>query len=143
MDGAKLSDVKITNLKEIFDNRGSILHMLRSDSEDFKSFGECYFSEIYPGKIKAWKKHDKQTQNLSVPIGKIKLVLIDTDNKLIEYELGRPNFYFRVTIPPGIIYGFKCLSDEKALIVNCTDIPHDSSESQIISVKEIDFYNFK
>ena len=39
IDGLKISD-----LKEITDPKGSVLHMLRNDDELFKSFGECYFS---------------------------------------------------------------------------------------------------
>tara|TARA_B100001146_G_C16013590_1_gene361966 strand:+ start:89 stop:538 length:450 start_codon:yes stop_codon:yes gene_type:complete len=142
MDSLNIDGVFLTPLKEIFDERGSILKMLRYDESIFKGFGECYFSEINPGKIKAWKKHSLQTQNICVPIGKIKLVLFDsrknskTFKKLEIIELGRPNFYFRILIPPGICYGFSCISKSKSLIVNCTDIPHDSTESEIISITE-------
>ena len=70
-----IHDVEIIQLKEIFDDKGSVFHMLRSDERQFKSFGECYFSEVNVDCIKGWKKHTLQTQNISVPIGKIKFVL--------------------------------------------------------------------
>ena len=44
-----IKDVIITELKVIADNRGKVMHMLRNDSNVFKSFGEIYFSTIYKG----------------------------------------------------------------------------------------------
>ena len=46
-----IEGVKITKLKQIVDERGKVMHMLRNDSEAFQSFGEIYFSLIY-------NKHD-------------------------------------------------------------------------------------
>ncbi|PJZ43579.1 dTDP-4-dehydrorhamnose 3,5-epimerase [Leptospira kmetyi] len=131
-----LEGVIATPLKEIFDPKGSVLHMIRADDPEYKGFGECYFSEVNPGAIKAWKLHTKQTQNFTVPSGRIKLVLFDnreyssTKGRVQEILLGRPGHYQRVKIPPKIWYGFTCVSDEKALIANFTDIPHDPNESQ-------------
>ncbi|PJZ27789.1 dTDP-4-dehydrorhamnose 3,5-epimerase, partial [Leptospira kmetyi] len=62
-----LEGVIATPLKEIFDPKGSVLHMIRADDPEYKGFGECYFSEVNPGAIKAWKLHTKQTQNFTVP----------------------------------------------------------------------------
>lgn len=134
----KIDGLEIYDLKQINDDRGSVLHMMRSDSKSFVKFGECYFSEIFPDKIKAWKNHRKQTQNLTVPIGEIILVIYDnrtsspTFKNISKIRLGRPNNYKRVKIPPKLWYGFKCISDITALIVNCSDIPHEKNESEVI-----------
>lgn len=131
----------ITELREIKDARGSVLHMMRNDSPEFDKFGECYFSEIFPGVVKAWKCHKKQTQNISVPVGRIRIVLFDsrevtsTKDKLEILELGRPDKYLRLQIPPGLWYGFKCISDVPALIANCANMVHDPDESD---VRELD-----
>ncbi len=127
----------ITELREIKDARGSVLHMIRNDSPEFDSFGECYFSEVTPDAVKAWKCHRKQTQNISVPVGRIRIVLFDsrdisaTKDKLEILELGRPDKYLRLQIPPGLWYGFKCISDVPALIANCANMVHDPDESDI------------
>lgn len=137
-----IEGVEITQLKEISDNRGAVLHMMRSDSPDFTRFGECYFSEVLPGAVKAWKLHTLQTQNLAVPIGRLKLVIYDdremssTRNKICILELGRPDAYFRVKIPPGLWHGFSCNGDTKALLVNCSDMPHDKMESKVIDIND-------
>ena len=41
----EIEGVVVQSLEQIVDDRGSILHMLRSDSELFTKFGEIYFSE--------------------------------------------------------------------------------------------------
>ena len=139
--GSKLiSGVKITSLKEIISDKGSVLHFLRNDDPDFTSFGECYISEIQSDAIKGWKKHLEQTQNIVVPVGKIKFVLFDSRNNsttqdlINEIIIDRNNNYIRLTIPPKIYYAFKNLDESKSLIVNCPDIPHDPLESEIIDI---------
>jgi dTDP-4-dehydrorhamnose 3,5-epimerase len=131
----KIEGVFIKELMQFQDDRGSVLHMLKSNDNNFNKFGEVYFSEILPGKIKAWKYHKKQSQNITVPIGNVKFVIYDdrknskTFNNTLEIELGRPNSYILLHIPPGLWYGFKSKSLYPSLIVNCADMPHDKDES--------------
>jgi len=139
MVSSLIQGVKFTALREISDERGSVLHMMRSDDPEFPKFGECYFSEVMPGKVKAWKRHSLQTQNIAVPAGRIRIVLCDNREsslpaKIEIFELGRPDNYVRIKIPPGIWYGFSCISTEKALIANCADIPHRPTESEKASI---------
>ena len=126
----------LTQLRQIGDERGAVLHMLRCDAPEFTRFGECYFSEVLPGAVKAWKRHNAQTQNLAVPVGRIRLVIYDdrqesaTRGKLQILELGRPDAYLRLRIPAGLWYGFGCIGDSPALLANCADLPHDPKESE-------------
>jgi dTDP-4-dehydrorhamnose 3,5-epimerase len=130
-----IEGVTLTPLRQIGDERGTVLHMLRSDESEFTRFGECYFSEVLPGAIKAWKRHSAQTQHLTVPVGRVRLVIFDdregstTRGQLQVLELGRPDAYARLRIPPGLWYGFGCLSETPALLANCADRPHEPSES--------------
>ena len=135
----EIEGVIIQPLMQIAGNRGSVLHMMRRDSKLFKQFGEVYFSEILSGKVKAWKRHKQQTQNLTVPVNNIRLVIYDnrpsssTHGKIEEYELGRPDHYCLVHIPPMLWYGFQALGGETALIVNCADQPHDPNDTESLS----------
>jgi dTDP-4-dehydrorhamnose 3,5-epimerase len=137
-----IAGVTLTELKEIKDHRGAVLHMLRADAPDFTRFGECYFSEVLPGAVKAWKKHTLQTQNLSVPVGRIRLVIFDGRNGVpskdaVEIiELGRPDAYVRIRVPPGLWYGFTCISEVPALLVNCADIPYENAESEVKEISD-------
>ena len=121
--------------RKIFPNeKGNVLHMLRSDAPFFKKFGEIYFSVCLPGAVKGWKKHLRQTQHFAVPFGELKLVLFDdrpdssTREQVQEIHIGE-NQYRLVRIPYGVWYSFSAVGKEKALIANCTDMPHESEES--------------
>ena len=46
--------LSIIDLKKITDERGMIMHMLKSTDSHFIEFGEIYFSCGYPGVVKAW-----------------------------------------------------------------------------------------
>ena len=131
---ARIAGVLVFPLREIADERGAVLHMLRNDASDFVSFGECYFSELLPGMVKAWKRQLVQTLNLAVPVGRIRLVIMDgredspTLGVVDELEIGRPGSYVRVKVPPGLWYGFACVGSQAALIANCADCVHHPDE---------------
>jgi len=127
-----------TPLKQIQDERGKVMHMLRCTDPHFKNFGEVYFSWIYPNVIKGWHKHIKMVMNYAVPIGCIKVILYDdrpespTFKQLDEYYMS-PEVYYLLTIPAGLWYGFKVVGTKEAMIVNCSSIPHDPKEILRIS----------
>jgi dTDP-4-dehydrorhamnose 3,5-epimerase len=133
---SQIDGVVVTELRQISDERGAVLHMLRCDAPEFVRFGECYFSDVLPGAIKAWKRHRVQTQSIAVPVGRIRLVIFDdrggsaSRGQVQELDLGRPDAYVRLRIPPGLWYGFTCISATPALVANCPDLPHEPAESE-------------
>ncbi len=130
-----IEGILIKPLKQIPDERGKIMHMLRTDDPYFNQFGEIYFSVVYPGVIKGWHLHTRMTLNYAVISGMIKLVLYDlrenspTRGKLQEIFMGEDN-YVLVQIPPEVYNGFKGIGVKPAIVANCSDIPHDPEEIQ-------------
>jgi dTDP-4-dehydrorhamnose 3,5-epimerase len=128
-----IAGVTVKPLRQIPDERGKVMHMVRSDSEGFAGFGEIYFSCIYPNAIKAWHLHTKMVLNYAVPHGRIKFVLFDdregsaTRGKLQEIFLGEAN-YALVSVPPFVWNGFKGIGTDAAIVANCASIPHDPNE---------------
>ena len=128
-----IDGVKVKPLRKIRDERGYIMHMLRSDDPDFQKFGEIYFSTIYPDVIKAWHIHKEMTLNYAVVSGMIKLVLHDdrsdspTRGETQELYIGDENYQL-VTIPPLIWNGFKGVGTKMAIVANCATLAHDSDE---------------
>ncbi|QUW01689.1 dTDP-4-dehydrorhamnose 3,5-epimerase family protein [Chloracidobacterium sp. MS 40/45] len=128
-----IDGVAVRPLRQIPDERGKIMHMLRADAPHFEQFGEIYFSCVYPGAIKAWHIHKAMTLNYAVIVGRIKLVLYDdrehspTRGELMELFIGDGN-YALVTIPPRIWNGFKGIGTETAIVANCATLPHDPEE---------------
>lgn len=133
MEKQMIDGVQITPLRQIFDERGKVMHMLRSDSKTFEKFGEIYFSTTYPGVVKAWHLHKEMTLNYAVIYGEIKFVLFDdrpgskTRGQVQEIYVS-PENYNLVTVPPKIWNGFKGIGTQAAIVANCATIPHDPSE---------------
>lgn len=146
LDEVKIDGVALRELKKIRDDRGMVMHMVRSDSDLFKGFGEIYFSVTNPGVTKAWKKHLQATQLFAVPQGKMKIVMFDaregskTRGQIMETILGVDQ-YRLLKIPPGIWYGFQAVSLEPAMIANCCDLKHDPAEQTSLPLdsKEIPY----
>lgn len=128
-----IDGVLVTPLRQIPDERGRIMHMLRADAPHFSSFGEIYFSTVVPGAIKGWHIHQRMTLNYAVIVGMIKLVLYDdregspTHGELMELFIGERNYQL-VTVPPLVWNGFKGAGTTEAIVANCSDIPHDPEE---------------
>ena len=128
-----IDGVIITPLRQISDERGKVMHMLRATDPVFTSFGEIYFSCVYPNALKAWHIHKRMTLNYAVPHGRIKFVLYDdrndssTKGEIQEIYLGEDN-YCLVTVPPLVWNGFMGLGSEMSIVANCASIPHDPDE---------------
>jgi len=125
--------VKIIPLRQIPDERGKIMHMLKATDPHFAGFGEIYFSCAWPGVIKAWHIHQTMTINNAVLSGRAKLVLYDvridspTKGALQEVFFGEDN-YVLVQIPPGIANGYKAYGDKPVILANCASEPHRPEE---------------
>jgi dTDP-4-dehydrorhamnose 3,5-epimerase len=130
-----IEGVLVVPLRRIPDERGTIFHMLRSDDPHFQSFGEIYFSSIYPGVIKGWHLHHRMTLNYACIYGRIKLVCYDdrpgspTRGELMEIFLG-PDDYSLVVIPPEIWNGHKGMGLDVSIVANCATHAHDSTQSE-------------
>jgi len=128
-----IDGVKVKPLRKISDERGYIMHMLRSDDPEFQMFGEIYFSTIYPDVVKAWHLHKEMELNYAVVSGMIKLVLHDdrsdspTRGETQELYVGEENYQL-VTIPPLIWNGFKGIGTKMAIVANCASLAHDPDE---------------
>jgi len=128
-----IEGVILTPLRQIFDERGKVMHMLREDSPVFSRFGEIYFSCTHPGVVKAWHLHKAITLNYAVIYGAIKFVLFDdrpdssTRGEIQEFFIS-PENYMLVTVPPLIWNGFKGVGMETAIVANCATLPHSPDE---------------
>jgi len=128
-----IDGVKIVPKKMIVDERGKIMHMMKSTDDEFIEFGEIYFSTAWPGAVKAWHIHQWMTVNNVVISGLAKLVMYDirpdspTKGNLLEVFLGDDN-HVLVQIPPGIANGYKAYGDKEVILANCGTHPHDPTE---------------
>ncbi|OGW16217.1 MAG: dTDP-4-dehydrorhamnose 3,5-epimerase [Nitrospinae bacterium RIFCSPLOWO2_12_FULL_45_22] len=116
--------VKTKRLKMIPDERGRLMELLRSDDDLFLKFGQVYMTTAYPGVVKGWHYHQKQTDNFVVIQGMMKVVLYDdrpespTRGQVNEFFMGDYNPML-LSIPNLVIHGFKCISQHEAILINC------------------------
>lgn len=119
---------------------GPVFRGMRVTDQGFAGFGELYFSEVCYGGVKAWKRHTDMTMNLMVPVGSVKFVFYDeAANKFVEHVIGRQR-YCRMTVLPGVWFGFQGFSKGTNLIANFSNITHDPKEVQ---VRDIDSFNYQ
>lgn len=130
---AEIAGVLVTPRRQITDDRGRIVHMLRADDDVFAGFGEVYFSWVHPGVVKGWHIHTRMTLNYTCPVGRVRLVLHDqrpgspSRGLTREIELS-PSEHYLVTVPPHVWNGFIGLGDHDSMVCNCATHPHDPEE---------------
>jgi dTDP-4-dehydrorhamnose 3,5-epimerase len=137
-----INDVILTPLKVIETPGGRVMHALKDTDLGFDRFGEAYFSEVQPMKIKAWKRHRDMTLNLIVPFGKIRFVIFDDrmsgENSYQEFTLSIEEYY-RLTIPPMVWLGFQGKAECNSMLLNIANLSHDPSEVDRKNIDEIEF----
>ena len=129
MGDVSLDDILVTPLKRIPTVGGDVLHALKKTDAGFDGFGEIYFSWVEQGAIKAWKYHKRMTLNLVVPMGEVSFVFHQTNqkNNFRTENIGE-EWYVRLTVPPGIWFGFQGIASERSLLTNLADMVHDPDE---------------
>ena len=140
MDGVTLHEEK-----QITVPKGNIFHAIKSNSEGFCGFGEAYFSQIEQGAIKGWKRHNRYTLNIVVPLGAIRFVIYDdregssTYGQFEDVVLSAKDNYKRLTVAPGLWMAFQGVGEGIAMLMDVIPEIHDDSESEKKELSEINF----
>ena len=89
-----------------------------------------YKRQAYPGVVKGWHYHKKQTDNFTCVHGMMKVVLYDarknsqTKGNIMELFVGEKNPIL-ISVPPEIYHGFKCVGTESAYFLNVPTLHYD------------------
>ena len=118
-----IDGVAVRELKPLNDERGSLMELLRPDWEIFEKFGQGYLTTVYPGVVKAWHHHEKQTDHMICIKGMLKLALHDSRKSSDTFEQINEIFFgdrrpLLVKIPPLVYHGFKAIGRETAYAIN-------------------------
>ena len=135
----QIHGVRVTPLKILKDDRGQVMHMLRSDAPHFQKFGEIYFSVVNLGVTKGWKVHTRAEGNCTVPHGRVRFVLYDaredspTYGEFMDMTIGAtPDAYRLLTIPPGVALAWRNLGADMAIVANCATEVHAPDEGKTL-----------
>ena len=118
-----IDGVVLRELKPIPDERGWLMELMRSDWDVFEKFGQVYLTTVYPGVVKAWHYHKKQTDHVIRIKGMLKLALYDSRKSSSTYKQITEVFFgdrkpLLVKIPPLVYHGFKVIGGETAYVIN-------------------------
>ena len=142
-----IDGVKVVPLRQIPDERGTVMHMLKRTDPHFIDFGEIYFTTVHPGVVKGWHKHGRMVLNYACPYGRIKLVLYDdrgsspTRGEIMELNLGSDDYQL-VQIPTNVWNSFKGLGDVPSIIANCATEPHTKEFTEAVDPLSDSFIPF-
>jgi dTDP-4-dehydrorhamnose 3,5-epimerase len=125
-----IEGVGIKAAKVIPDERGRLGEIMRADDPWFEQFGQVYFTSTYPGVVKAWHYHKKQTDHFYVIKGSIKVGLYDDREDSATYKSVNEVYLSQYTpallrIPPGVQHGWMCVVTEEAYILNVVSEMYD------------------
>ncbi|MDP2659655.1 MAG: dTDP-4-dehydrorhamnose 3,5-epimerase family protein [Dehalococcoidia bacterium] len=127
-----IEGVVIKKLVRHADERGFLMEMLREDDEVFERFGQTYVSLNYPGVVRAWHYHRRQTDHFVAVKGMVKVALYDaredsrTHGEVQEFFMGDHNPML-LKIPPGVYHGYKTTGVEPALLINFPTHVYDAT----------------
>lgn len=138
-----IEGVTLHDEKQITVPKGNIFHAIKSNSEGFCGFGEAYFSQIEQGAIKGWKRHNRYTLNIVVPVGKIRFIIYDdreestTQGQFEEVILSANDNYKRLTVAPGLWMAFQGVGEGLSMLMDIIPGIHDENESDRKELNEI------
>ena len=143
MGTMKLADILVTPLRRIETAGGDVLHAMKQSDAGYAGYGEAYFSWVSAGAIKAWKRHTQMVINVVVPVGQVRFVFrcVNTVTGVEEFrvdEIGVDS-YARITVPPGIWFGFQGLYAPQSLVLNIANISHEPSEVERLALTDINY----
>ena len=140
LSDSDLENIRVTQLSTFDVDGGRVMHGIKKNDTGYVGLGEVYFSYIDPKAVKAWKKHNRMTLNLVVPLGKVRFVFCDplNDGHYRVEDIGEGN-YVRLTVPPGIWFGFQGIALQPSLVTNIADLQHDAAEVERQAVSSFDY----
>ena len=137
-----LAGILITPLRRIETKGGDVLHAMKQSDAGYAGFGEVYFSWVSLGAVKAWKRHTRMAMNVVVPLGHVRFVFrcvsVDGIEDFRVEEIGVDR-YVRITVPPGIWFGFQGMHSPQSLVLNIASISHDPTEVDRLTLSEINY----
>jgi dTDP-4-dehydrorhamnose 3,5-epimerase len=128
-----IDGVSVKQLRVVADERGWLMEIIRRDDPFFTGFGQSYLTVVYPGVVKGWHWHRRQTDHFCVIRGMAKVVLYDrregspTKGEINEFFLGEVNPAV-VVIPHGVLHGMKGISSDPAFLLNLTTEPYNHAD---------------
>ncbi len=137
-NGATISGVHFKALKTIVDGRGDVIELWSLPWVEREGGGVIVPQHVYQsatdyGVVKAWHLHAIHTDQFTVTRGKMQVVCVDirvespTFGHVNSFIIGIQNPAM-ILIPPGVMHGWKALSQPETIVVNLQSHPYDPAD---------------
>ena len=134
--GPTIEGIRRKDLKTIVDGRGDVIELWSRpwiESEGFIMPAHVYQSATDHGVVKCWHLHAVHTDQFTVTRGKLQVVCADvrrdsgTFGQVNSFIMGtqRPTL---LMIPPGVMHGWKALSQPETIVVNLQSHVYDPAD---------------
>jgi dTDP-4-dehydrorhamnose 3,5-epimerase len=128
-----IKGVNFRPLKVHLDGRGDVTELWSSPWDGFIPPEHVYQSATDLGVVKCWHLHEIHTDQFSVTRGKIQVTLVDIredsesfgDVNVVIMGALSPGL---LRIPPGLLHGWKCLSDPEVIVTNLQSHVYDPQD---------------
>jgi len=134
--GPTIAGVRRRDLRTIVDGRGDVIELWSLpwvESEGLAVPRHVYQSATDFGVVKCWHLHAIHTDQFTVTRGKMQIVCADVRSDSPTYGevnsfitgIQRPSL---ILIPPGVMHGWKALSQPESIVVNLQTHPYDPGD---------------
>jgi len=129
---ANLFEIETKKLNVFANDQGYLFETIRSDDKIYSGkFGQVLISVLYPGVIKGWHLHKKQTEYTTCIKGNIKYIAVkeksDGTKEIKTFVIGEKNPVTIKTVP-GVWHGYMPLSNQEAIVMHLADKPYDVND---------------
>ena len=134
LPSSQIYQVAIVPLKKLVNDRGHLQEVQRNDDSHFLGFGQAYLTATNPGIVKAWYLHHRQTDQIALTQGTLRLALYDaraaspTQGHVQEIIISEDQPAL-VQIPPGVWHGFQALGSAPACLLHLNTIPFNFQDT--------------
>jgi dTDP-4-dehydrorhamnose 3,5-epimerase len=126
-------NIETKDLDVHLDDRGYIAELLREDDDIVsETFAQITLSEIYPDSIKAWHRHQRQTDFIACVNGNLRVGFAAEGNNGVDVEtvcIGEDNQEL-VKIPAGIWHGITPIGGESATVIYIHDQTYNPDDEE-------------
>ncbi len=130
-----IEGVEIKKLSIFANDQGYLFETIRSDDKIYEGkFGQVLISEIYPGVIKGFHLHEKQTEYTTCLKGNIKYIIVkETKDKPIinTFIIGEKNPII-IKTPQGVWHGYTPLQNKSATLMYLMDKPYNINDKDTL-----------
>ena len=107
------------------DARGRLVVLLAEGMTRWSAPQQIYYTTLFPGLIKAWHRHQYQTDGQTCVAGMVRIVVVSDAGQVWQWVSGE-RAPVCVEIPPGLWHGIQELTGvHDAVVVNGPDRVYD------------------